>query len=55
MRIILLVPLALLGGWHVAFTGGAVVLGLAALSLVVLLRRRHLAHVNVDAAVPVAA
>jgi EmrB/QacA subfamily drug resistance transporter len=46
---------ALLGGWHVAFTGGAVVLALAALSLVVLLRRRHLAHVNVDAAVPVAA
>jgi EmrB/QacA subfamily drug resistance transporter len=48
-------PLALLSGWHVAFTGGAVVLALAALALVVLLRRRHLAHVNVDAAVPVAA
>jgi EmrB/QacA subfamily drug resistance transporter len=48
-------PLALLNGWHVAFTGGAVVLALAALTLVVLLRRRHLAHVDVDAAVPVAA
>jgi len=48
-------PLALLDGWHVAFTGGAVVLALAALSLVVLLRRRHLAHVDVDVAVPVAA
>jgi EmrB/QacA subfamily drug resistance transporter len=48
-------PLALLGGWHVAFTGGAVVLALAALSLVVLLRRRHLAHVDVDVAVPMAA
>jgi EmrB/QacA subfamily drug resistance transporter len=48
-------PIALLNGWHVAFTGGAVVLALAALSLVVLLRRRHLAHVDVDAAVPVAA
>jgi EmrB/QacA subfamily drug resistance transporter len=46
---------ALVGGWHVAFTGGAVVLGLAALSLVVMLRRRHLAVVDVDAAVPVAA
>jgi EmrB/QacA subfamily drug resistance transporter len=48
-------PLALLNGWHVAFTGGAVVLALAALTLGVLLRRRHLAHVDVDAAVPVAA
>ncbi|HET8538034.1 MAG TPA: MFS transporter [Solirubrobacteraceae bacterium] len=48
-------PLALLNGWHVAFTGGAVVLALAALTLVVLLRRRHLAQVDVDAAVPVAA
>jgi EmrB/QacA subfamily drug resistance transporter len=48
-------PVALLGGWHVAFTGGAIVLGLAALTLVVLLRRRHLAHIDVDAAVPVAA
>jgi uncharacterized protein (TIGR03382 family) len=45
----------LLDGWHVAFVGGAVVLALAALALVVLLRRRHLAHVDVDAAVPVAA
>jgi EmrB/QacA subfamily drug resistance transporter len=48
-------PLALLNGWHVAFTGGAVVLALAALTLVVLLRRHHLAQVDVDAAVPVAA
>jgi hypothetical protein len=31
------------------------VLALAALSLVVLLRRRHLAHVDVDVAVPMAA
>ena len=48
-------PVALLGGWHVAFTGGAIVLALAAGSLVVLLRRRHLALVDVDAAVPMAA
>jgi len=48
-------PAALLGGWHVAFTGGAIVLALAALSLVVLVRRRHLADVDVDVAVPVAA
>jgi len=46
---------ALVEGWHVAFTGGAVVLALAASFLVVLLRRRHLAVVDVDAAVPVAA
>jgi uncharacterized protein (TIGR03382 family) len=46
---------ALVDGWQVGFTGGAVVLALAALSLVVLLRRRHLAVVDVDAAVPVAA
>jgi EmrB/QacA subfamily drug resistance transporter len=46
---------ALVGGWQVGFTGGAVVLALAALSLVVMLRRRHLAHIDVDAAVPVAA
>jgi len=48
-------PAALLGGWHVGFTGAAVVLALAALTLVLALRRRHLAHVDVDAAVPVAA
>jgi hypothetical protein len=48
-------PEALLGGWHIAFTGGAVVLSLAALALVTLVRRRHLAHVEVDAAVPGAA
>jgi EmrB/QacA subfamily drug resistance transporter len=48
-------PEALVGGWHVAFIGGAVLLGSAALSLIVLLRRRHLADVDVDVAVPVAA
>jgi len=48
-------PEALVGGWHVAFIGGAILLGSAALSLIVLLRRRHLADVDVDAAVPVAA
>jgi EmrB/QacA subfamily drug resistance transporter len=48
-------PDALVGGWHVAFTGGAILLGSAALSLVVMLRRRHLAHVDLDAALPVAA
>jgi EmrB/QacA subfamily drug resistance transporter len=46
---------ALVGGWHVAFTGGAVVLGLAALTLVAALRRRDLSHIDMDAAVPVAA
>jgi EmrB/QacA subfamily drug resistance transporter len=48
-------PDALVGGWHVAFTGGAILLGSAAVALVVMLRRRHLAHIDVDAAVPVAA
>jgi EmrB/QacA subfamily drug resistance transporter len=48
-------PEALLAGWHVGFTGGAIVLALAALTLVGGLRRRDLEHVNVDAAVPVAA
>jgi predicted MFS family arabinose efflux permease len=48
-------PAALVGGWQVGFTGGAIVLALAALTLVVALRRRHLAHIDVDAAVPVAA
>jgi predicted MFS family arabinose efflux permease len=48
-------PEALVGGWHVAFTGGAILLGSAALTLVVALRRRHLAHVDLDAALPVAA
>jgi EmrB/QacA subfamily drug resistance transporter len=48
-------PVALVGGWHVAFIGGAILLGSAALSLIVLLRQRHLADVDVDAAVPVAA
>ena len=48
-------PEALLAGWHVGFIGGAIVLALAALTLVVALRRRDLEHVNVDAAVPVAA
>src|SRR4051812_2232932 len=48
-------PEALVGGWQVAFIGGAILLGSAALSLIVLLRRRHLADVDVDAAVPVAA
>jgi sugar phosphate permease len=47
-------PAALVGGWQVGFTGGAIVLALAALTLVVALRR-HLAHIDVDAAVPVAA
>jgi EmrB/QacA subfamily drug resistance transporter len=46
---------ALVAGWHVAFIGGAILLGSAALTLIVLLRRRHLAHVDVDAALPVAA
>jgi hypothetical protein len=46
---------ALLAGWHVGFTGGAIVLVLAALTLVLALRRRDLEHINVDAAVPVAA
>jgi EmrB/QacA subfamily drug resistance transporter len=44
-------PDALVGGWHVAFTGGAILLASAALVLVVLLRRRHLAEVDLDAAV----
>jgi EmrB/QacA subfamily drug resistance transporter len=48
-------PEALLAGWQVGFTGGAIVLILAALTLVVGLRRRDLEHVNLDAAVPVAA
>src|SRR3954453_17197711 len=48
-------PEALLAGWHVAFTGGAIVLGLAALTLVVALRRRDLARIDVDVTVPVAA
>ena len=48
-------PEALLAGWQVGFTGGAIVLVLAALTLVVGLRRRDLEHVDVDAAVPVAA
>jgi EmrB/QacA subfamily drug resistance transporter len=48
-------PEALLAGWHVGFTGGAIVLVLAALTLVVGLRRRDLVHVDLDAAVPVAA
>jgi EmrB/QacA subfamily drug resistance transporter len=48
-------PEALLAGWHVGFTGGAIVLVLAALTLVLGLRRRDLAHVDLDAAVPVAA
>jgi predicted MFS family arabinose efflux permease len=42
-------PDALVGGWHVAFTGGALLLGSAAVALVVLLRRRHLAEVDLDA------
>ena len=48
-------PEALLAGWHVGFIGGAIVLILAAATLVVGLRRRDLEHINVDAAVPVAA
>jgi EmrB/QacA subfamily drug resistance transporter len=48
-------PEALLAGWQVGFTGGAIVLILAAVTLVVGLRRRDLEHVSVDAAVPVAA
>jgi EmrB/QacA subfamily drug resistance transporter len=48
-------PAALLAGWHVGFTGGAIALVLAALTLVLALRRRDLEHINVDAAVPVAA
>ncbi|TML07127.1 MAG: MFS transporter [Actinobacteria bacterium] len=48
-------PAALLAGWQVGFTGGAIVLILAALTLVLALRRRDLEHVDVDAAVPVAA
>jgi hypothetical protein len=39
----------------VGFIGGAIVLILAAATLVVGLRRRDLEHINVDAAVPVAA
>jgi predicted MFS family arabinose efflux permease len=48
-------PDALVGGWHVAFVGGAILLGTAAMTLVVALRRRHLADIDVDVAVPVAA
>jgi predicted MFS family arabinose efflux permease len=48
-------PEALLAGWQVGFIGGAIVLGLAAVTLVVALRRRDLEHINVDVAVPVAA
>src|SRR5436190_6744794 len=48
-------PEALLAGWHVGFTGGAIVLVLAAFTLVVGLRQRDLEQINVDAAVPVAA
>jgi MFS family permease len=48
-------PEALLAGWQVGFTGGAIVLILAAMTLVLGLRRRDLASVDLDAAVPVAA
>jgi EmrB/QacA subfamily drug resistance transporter len=48
-------PEALLAGWHVGFTGGAIVLILAAMTLVLGLRRRDLASVDLDAAVPVTA
>jgi len=46
---------ALLSGWQVGFTGGAIVLVLSALTLVFGLRRRDLAKVDLDVAVPVAA
>ena len=48
-------PEALLSGWQVGFTGGAIVLVLSALTLVFGLRRRDLAKVDLDVAVPVAA
>jgi hypothetical protein len=41
---------ALVGGYQVAFTGGAVLLGTAAVLLMVLLRRRHLEGFDVEAA-----
>jgi predicted MFS family arabinose efflux permease len=44
-------PDALVGGWHVAFTAGAILLAASAVTLIALLRRRHLAEVNLDAAV----
>jgi EmrB/QacA subfamily drug resistance transporter len=48
-------PEALLAGWHVGFIGGAIVLVLAAFTLVAGLRQRDLEQINLDAAVPVAA
>jgi EmrB/QacA subfamily drug resistance transporter len=47
---------ALVAGWHVAFLGGAVLMGSAFLLILLVLRRRHVAHLDLDpAAVPVAA
>ena len=47
---------ALVSGYHVAFTAAAVMLGMGALLLTILLRRRHLENLELDqTAVPVAA
>lgn len=43
------------GGFHLAFLGGAIMLAVGAVLMSVLLRRRHLAHVDVTAPIPVAA
>ncbi|MHB1468490.1 MAG: MFS transporter [Solirubrobacteraceae bacterium] len=42
-------------GFHVAFIGGTVLMGLAGILVVLFLRRRHVAHVDVSAPVPVGA
>jgi EmrB/QacA subfamily drug resistance transporter len=42
-------------GFHVAFIGGTVLMALAGVLITVVLRRRHVAHVDVSAPVPVAA
>jgi EmrB/QacA subfamily drug resistance transporter len=43
------------GGFHVAFLGGAIMLAVGGVLMSVLLRRRHLAHVDVQAPIVVAA
>jgi uncharacterized protein (TIGR03382 family) len=42
-------------GYHVAFAGSAIVLAVGALLLLVLLRRRDLAAIDVEAAAPAVA
>jgi MFS family permease len=42
-------PAALVGGFHVAFAAGAGLLALAAVLLVAMLRRRHVASLDLDA------